>query len=134
MLTGRIFDIKRFALHDGPGIRTTVFLKGCPLRCWWCHNPESQSRLMEFFWRGDRCLACEQCVDACSTQTLRREADGPLRLTDACVSCGACAEACPSEALEAVGRELSVNDLLAEIVPDFPFFVVSGGGVSFCGV
>jgi pyruvate formate lyase activating enzyme len=132
-LTGTIFHIERFAVHDGPGIRTTVFLKGCPMRCWWCHSPESQSTVPEPFLRGDRCIHCGTCLDACE-QGAVAEIDGEVTTLRArCAVCGECARACPSGAREIVGREVTVEDLLADVARDTAFFDRSGGGVTFSG-
>ncbi len=134
MHTGRVFDIKRYAVHDGPGIRTTVFLKGCPLRCAWCHNPESQSPDIEFQWRGDSCIACDLCVDACPSDALQRnDAVGQQRNLERCIRCLSCAEACPSHATEAIGRDMTVDEVLAEVCRDAAFYDESGGGVTLSG-
>jgi pyruvate formate lyase activating enzyme len=131
--TGRVFDIRRYSVHDGPGIRTTVFLKGCPLRCAWCHNPESQSPLPQLLLRPERCLGCGACVRSCPHAAIRTT-DGRCR-TDAarCRTCGACADACSAEARELVGREMSVDAVLNEIERDRLFYDESGGGVTFSG-
>lgn len=133
MTTGIIFDIKRFAIHDGPGIRTTVFLKGCPLSCWWCHNPESQSLKPDLLYRRRLCVGCGTCVDACPQEARSLTGEGVYRDAARCIVCGACAEACPSGALEQVGRRVSVDDVIGEIKRDTPFFDQSGGGVTVSG-
>jgi pyruvate formate lyase activating enzyme len=132
--TGIIFDIKRFAIHDGPGIRTTVFLKGCPLSCWWCHNPESQSARPDVLYREHACVRCGTCVEACP-QGARSLTDGGAVVRDEaiCTVCGTCVEACPAGAMEIVGRTVTVDELMAEIEKDSPFFDQSGGGVTFSG-
>jgi pyruvate formate lyase activating enzyme len=133
MTTGTIFDIKRFAIHDGPGIRTTVFFKGCPLACCWCHNPESQSTTPELFYRQNLCEVCGECVYACPTDALKLVDDGVEINTDRCELNGKCADVCPSEALEMVGRGVTVEQLMTEIEKDTPFYDQSGGGVTFSG-
>jgi pyruvate formate lyase activating enzyme len=135
MDTGTIFDIKRFAIHDGPGIRTTVFFKGCPLSCWWCHNPESQSAKPDVLYREHMCVRCGTCIEACPEQARSLGGDGgrPERDASCCTVCGSCAEACPSGALEQVGRKTTVSELIEEIERDTPFFDQSGGGVTFSG-
>ncbi len=132
MSTGVVFDIKRFALHDGPGIRTTVFLKGCPLSCWWCHNPEGQSATPDISYLRHLCVRCGACVEACP-ENARTLSDGVLRDTARCTVCGTCVEACPSGALEKIGLRLTVEELMREIEKDTPFYDESGGGVTFSG-
>ncbi|NLX04679.1 MAG: glycyl-radical enzyme activating protein [Phycisphaerae bacterium] len=131
-ITGTIFDIQRFSLHDGPGIRTTVFLKGCPLRCLWCHNPESQKREREISFIPDRCIGCGWCFEACpgAAHVLRNGRHVLLR--EFCGGCGACAEGCYSGAIEVIGREMTVEDVLADVVRDRPFYD-GGGGVTISG-
>jgi pyruvate formate lyase activating enzyme len=133
LITGTVFDIKKFSIHDGPGIRTTVFFKGCPLRCWWCHNPESQALGPELMVRANRCIQCEACLSACTHGAISR--DSGVISTDAakCVACGACAEVCYAEARQIVGREMTVAQVVAEIERDVPFYDESGGGVTFSG-
>jgi pyruvate formate lyase activating enzyme len=133
MTTGIIFDIKRFAIHDGPGIRTTVFMKGCPLSCWWCHNPESQSTAPDLLYRPNLCVRCGDCVDACPAHAWSLLDDGVHRDADLCELSGACVEACPAGALELVGRRVSADDVMDEIERDTPFYDQSGGGVTFSG-
>ena len=130
---GLIFDIKRFSIHDGPGIRTTVFLKGCPLDCWWCHNPESQAPGPEIMVMDNRCIRCGACLEVCEQGAISQ--DGDLLTTDSqkCTLCGACVEACYAEAREMVGREMTVAPVVAEIERDVPNDDESGGGVPLSG-
>jgi pyruvate formate lyase activating enzyme len=121
---GCIFNIQRYSLHDGPGIRTTVFLKGCPARCWWCHNPESQLVTPEIARSEARCIACDACLFACH--------EG-LQPRDHCILCGACANACPTGARSLVGAEMTVREVVASVMRDRMFFEDSGGGVTFSG-
>ncbi len=132
-LRGLIFDIRRYSVHDGPGIRTTVFFKGCPLSCWWCHNPESQGGERFVYYNPDRCLGCGACVDACPEGALAFDAG--IVVTDAsrCTLDGACVAACPAEARQLVGRTYSVGEVVAEIERDVLFHEQSGGGVTFSG-
>jgi pyruvate formate lyase activating enzyme len=136
-MTGRIFDIQRFSTHDGPGIRTTVFLKGCPLRCLWCHNPEGLRPDPQLAFAPDRCVACGGCIAACPGRAHRLEAaDGrTVHVFDRprCRSCGTCAAACVSGALESVGREASVDEVLREVIRDRVFYETSGGGLTLSG-
>ena len=106
--TGRVFDIERFSLHNGPGIRTTVFLKGCPLHCRWCHNPESRSPAATLLFTVEKCVACGQCAEACP-QGAHTFVEGRHRLArERCVRCGKCVAACVTGALELAGRDLTV--------------------------
>lgn len=130
---GTIFDIKRFAVHDGPGIRTTVFFKGCPLRCRLCHNPESQHFEKERFYRGNRCVGCDTCIETCQADAVSRKDDVITYDADLCRLCGDCAEACGLEAVELIGREIEAPELWKIIERDRIFFDESGGGVTFSG-
>jgi pyruvate formate lyase activating enzyme len=136
MERGTVFDIRRFSIHDGPGIRTAVFFKGCPLSCWWCHNPESQRGRPEVMAREQRCIHCGACVSACPQGAISIDhAHGDPVVTDRerCTRCGACVKVCPSQAREIVGSEWTSAAVLAEIERDIPFFDESGGGVTFTG-
>jgi pyruvate formate lyase activating enzyme len=130
---GIVFNIMRYSTQDGPGLRTTVFLKGCPLSCAWCHNPESQFPGAELVWRQQRCIGCGTCVESCpiSAMVMRPES-GPIR-SDLCNLCGDCAKACPAEAWDLIGREMSVGQVMETVLKDRPFYEESGGGVTFSG-
>jgi pyruvate formate lyase activating enzyme len=125
-LAGRVFDVQRYSLHDGPGIRTTVFLKGCPLECLWCHNPESQSFGPELLVTEARCLSCGTCATVC-------EHGAPPAGSALCTACGACVEACPAGARQLAGREATVGEVMREVLRDRLFYDASGGGVTFSG-
>ena len=127
-----IFDIKQYAINDGPGIRTTVFFKGCPLSCWWCHNPESQSRSQELIYRANRCSLCAECVEACPQGAISVDAQARTALS-LCDNCGSCAEVCFNGARELLGREMSVAQVMQAIERDVLFFDTSHGGVTFSG-
>ncbi len=133
MKTGIVFDIQKFSLHNGPGIRTTVFLKGCPLRCWWCHNPESQAPGQELMVQPRRCIQCRTCEAVCAQGAISWN-DG-IASTDIekCTLCGDCVEACYAEARELVGQEMTVAQVMAEIERDVTFYDESGGGATFSG-
>ena len=137
-LHGLVFDIRKFSLHDGPGIRTTVFFKGCPLSCWWCHNPESQSPAPELMLWESRCVRCGTCVSTCALEAAGLVTDdkkGPHALVerDVCTVCGSCVYACAADARELVGKRMTVNDVMSSIERDVIFFEESGGGVTFSG-
>ncbi len=132
MIKGIVFDIQRFSIHDGPGIRTTVFLKGCPLRCFWCHNPESQDPYPELSFTLEKCINCGTCEKVCP--------EGAIILTtpervnrNKCTVCGVCADACPAGALELVGKEMTVEEVVEEVKKDRVFYEESGGGVTISG-
>ena len=130
---GLVFDIQRYSLHDGPGIRTTVFLKGCPLRCVWCHNPESKAYGSELFFTPSLCIDCGSCDEVCENGAprvnLSRRADGD----SACVLCLRCGHTCPSGAIQQVGREMTVEEVLDEVEKDRVFYEESGGGLTLSG-
>jgi pyruvate formate lyase activating enzyme len=136
--TGRIFNIQRYSIHDGAGIRTLVFLKGCPLRCLWCSNPESQHGQPELGWIAARCAGADTCgapcVAACPLGAITPDAAGKMVLDRRrCDACGKCAEVCIQEALKLVGRDMTVDQVLKEIEKDRPFYRRSGGGVTIGG-
>lgn len=131
---GLIFDIRSYAIHDGPGLRTTVFFKGCPLHCLWCCNPESHSRHADLLWLRERCLACDLCLPACPRGAMGAAADGGRQIDPAlCDYCGACVDPCPGEALNLMGRWLTVDEVLAEVMPDALCYEASGGGLTLSG-
>ncbi len=132
-LTGLVFDIKRFAIHDGPGIRTTVFLKGCELSCPWCHNPESRDREPEISFITNRCIGCGYCVTICPEGCHAVGKDGHTYQRDHCRRCGLCAKDCPSHALEIVGQKMSVATVMTEVMKDMPFYTTSEGGMTISG-
>ncbi len=133
-MTGRIFDIKRYSIHDGPGIRTTVFLKGCALRCLWCHNPESIDPGPELMHWPGRCVRCHACSKACPLGAVSEDAAGAVVIDRSrCDLCGRCAEACLYDAMQIVGREMTVAEVVAEAERDRVFYEQSGGGVTLSG-
>lgn len=131
--TGLVFDVQRFSLHDGPGIRTTVFLKGCPLACRWCHNPEGMRTGSEILVTPDRCIGCAACVEACPHGLPSGIAGGWDLPKELCQACGLCADACPTGARRLAGRAMTVEELVDEATRDRVFYDQSGGGVTFSG-
>jgi glycyl-radical enzyme activating protein len=133
VISGMIFDIQRASMHDGPGIRTAVFLKGCPLQCAWCHNPESQSTHTEIAFRAESCAVCGECVETCA-HGAHQIVDGVHVYDRAlCAECGDCVENCLYEALKVAGQEQTVAEVLAIVLRDRPFYEQSGGGLTISG-
>lgn len=131
---GHIFDIQRFSINDGPGIRTTVFLKGCPLRCIWCDNPESQEQLPQLFYFESLCTRCGHCVEVCPVGASRISSDGSIEIDrELCRGCGTCVETCLAEARVISGRLISVDEVVEIVRKDELFYRNSGGGVTASG-
>lgn len=131
---GIVTDIQRFSLKDGPGIRTTVFLKGCNMRCAWCHNPETLALRPQLLWYPAKCVGCGACVPACKTGAIYRGEQGGFFMNrEKCIACGACADTCYSGALVLSGKEMTVDEVMEEILQDLPYYQSSGGGVTISG-
>ena len=130
---GVIFNIQRYSIHDGPGIRTTVFLKGCPLRCLWCQNPESQSSQPQVFFVRENCTGCGACVRACPEGAIDLVEERSRTNRDLCTGAGKCAEVCPNEARNLMGRHVTAGDVFDEIAADDIFYQRSGGGATLSG-
>lgn len=133
--SGTIFDIKKYSINDGPGIRTTVFFSGCPLSCLWCHNPESQSLKPQLLYRAGRCLVCGDCIKACPEGAISLDDSSGSVVTDRqkCTRCQTCVTTCYSGAREFSGREMNVKEVMAVIEREIPFYDESNGGVTFSG-
>jgi len=131
--TGTIFDIKRFAIHDGPGVRTTVFFKGCPLTCWACHNPEGQTSGADLLVRDERCNSGGDCLTECPRDALSENGTGIQIDRYRCDLCGACADICLRGALEMAGRTVTVAEVMQEVLRDVVYYDESGGGATFSG-
>ena len=133
MSTGTIFNIQKFCVNDGPGIRTTVFFKGCPLNCVWCHNPESKKAVPEVFYNASKCVKCGKCMAKCehNAHSFSEECHSYDRTK--CTVCGKCCDMCPTEALEVAGYEISADDALKDVLKDKVFYENSGGGMTLSG-
>jgi pyruvate formate lyase activating enzyme len=133
---GRIFKIKRFSVHDGPGIRTAVFLKGCPLNCIWCHSPEGISSEISIWYNKNICIFCGSCVNSCPNSALEMKEEGERHISidrDKCRSTGDCVRICPTGAIQFTGTKTNVSDIISEIERDIIFYETSGGGVTITG-
>lgn len=130
---GTIVNLQRLSTEDGPGIRTTVFFKGCPLECTWCHNPESLSTHLQVQWYAQRCLGCRTCLETCENSALSMIDDKLTIDRRRCQACGRCAEACPANALEALGKKICAQELVKELLKDRAYFEKSSGGVTLSG-
>ena len=128
-----VFDVKRYAINDGPGIRVTIFMKGCPLSCRWCHNPESISSKVQKMYSRNKCIGCGECVNICPIEACELTPDGIVTDYSICLQCGQCAEVCPALATQMSGHYESITELLKVIEKERPFFDQSGGGVTFSG-
>ncbi len=132
-IKGRLLEIQRMSTEDGPGIRTTIFLKGCSLRCSWCHNPESISPKPQIQWLSANCIGCQLCVEACPNHTLSYRNHQIVIDRNLCRSCGICVEECPTGALELMGQDVSVEQVVQEVLKDKAYFEKSGGGITVSG-
>jgi len=133
MSVGLIFDIKKYAINDGPGIRLTIFFKGCNLSCQWCHNPESLSPKVQKMYNASKCIGAAKCLDNCPNDALALTSEGIVTNYDICNLCGKCAEVCPTKAFEMLGSSISISELMKKIDNEAIFFDQSGGGVTFSG-
>ena len=133
VVRGRVARISRGSVHDGPGVRTVVFLKGCPLRCCWCHSPETQAGPAEVWLLKDRCIACGACLTVCPRSAAGRDRNGPVIDRSRCTRCGRCADSCPTGAREIVGHLLDIDTVMDAVRRDVPFFDASSGGVTVSG-
>lgn len=133
MNSSTIINIQKYSIHDGPGIRTTIFFKGCPLKCWWCHNPETQNPKHEIMFFEERCTGCGICTKRCPQNAISIKEGHSVVDEEKCVLCGKCTDFCPNTAREYVGRDVTVSELMKEIMKDEVFYDESGGGVTFSG-
>jgi pyruvate formate lyase activating enzyme len=133
LIRGYIFNMQHYSIHDGPGIRTTVFMKGCPLSCIWCQNPESQALRPELFFNSEKCIGCGKCVKACPKDAIKIVKKRSKTRRELCDGCGKCTEACPNEARSLMGRYVTAEEVFKEVSGDSIFYQRSGGGVTLSG-
>lgn len=133
IMNGTVFNIQKFSINDGPGIRTTVFIKGCPLRCAWCHNPESNNTLPEIMYDERKCTSCARCAEACPYGCHTFENGKHIFNRENCILCGKCVNACYAEALEMAGKTMSAEEVIEEVMKDKSFYETSGGGITLSG-
>ncbi len=131
--SGIVFDVQHYSLYDGPGIRTTIFFKGCPLKCAWCHNPESQSPQPQIAFLDEKCVSCNECVKICPNNAITQKRGKVTRNDSRCKTCGRCASVCPSNATEMIGRTATVKDIVDVVKRDRPFYDESCGGITISG-
>ena len=130
---GMIFNIQKFSLHDGPGIRTVVFFKGCPLRCKWCSNPESQSVKIQILWDYRKCISCKHCLQICPEKAISYSDERIIIDHDKCSACNKCVQQCPNKALNTAGRMQDIDSIVEIVKQDIPFYEESNGGVTLSG-
>lgn len=133
MISSIVCEIEKYAIHDGPGIRSVVFLKGCPLQCIWCANPETQRLENELYYDCTRCIQCKRCITACEQGVLLASDEKIHIAREKCTACGQCVTECPMGALQLVGKEMSVEEVFEEISKDIVFYRQSGGGITISG-
>lgn len=133
MLNSVVCEIENYAIHDGPGIRTVVFLKGCPLSCLWCSNPETQRKENELYYNLSTCILCEKCIHKCSSDALTSNGESIVINRDKCTSCDSCVAICPTSSLKLVGKTMTVEEVFEEVLKETIFYRQSGGGVTVSG-